>query len=764
MSHVLQHKKSIQKGENQSDRLCRRRHRNIPSHANNANDNDKNFDNDESDVGFKSEDLEDYSFFQDIRSNSDDWVMSTDTEHDEDVGDSSDVTTVPSHNVPVEASSESRLEIRETIRKGVSTTSNPTSGGRKRSRVKYDGNSAPKRPLSAYNIFFQRERQVILKEYQIQQQQQQEEEKRQTSDESQQVETNQNDSKTKTAKKGTISFQELGKMIGQRWQSLPKLEKKELQKLATLDGLRYRDEMDNYERIRRQKISDVCRGDVQTTSSTPLTEAAYHESTHTGDRIQQENTMSLSEFMANRRLENESCTNTETGGIESVASIKSHRGVVIADHETTGPMTSVADAIINHNRNEATAARTSSFSSRDNSNPSQLHRISHPHDATALKPNDDNDLRSDRPHDTVFHHSQPPHYYFAAENDARLSSSYPSMPHAAQRNSFMTSSTSSSHHLQAATQHMAPSTLVRHHPNHRIHPSYAHNYQSSKMNNDPESYYYQREPTTIPSSLHQQGTFQSSSQHSYAMPGQYHHHHSFDMSLSSLPHSREVQTEPRASPNQFNPFDNDFNPAQTQGSPFAAITATTTTITASTSLTIVNTKHSRRHSFEGGLNREVSHDNDYNNDNDLIHESQSHETRCAPISFWENVKDALPMNSVELDQTSVPLQSRLLLQSSVMEHPKTETPFTTKLSTAIQHRRIHSCNDIDTMMKVRIPDSTGTQRSYHINYKYYMLSQSDANYFIKRLHECHQTFAAKMSIEKESSDNETTTPHYDDMS
>lgn len=87
-------------------------------------------------------------------------------------------------------------------------------------RKKRKAAGMPKRPLSAYNVFFQRQRQVIFEEH---------------------------DNK--------IGFEALGKCIGERWRSLTKDERKEYETIAAKDAKRYRREMRAFEEMRRARIT-----------------------------------------------------------------------------------------------------------------------------------------------------------------------------------------------------------------------------------------------------------------------------------------------------------------------------------------------------------------------------------------------------------------------------------------------------------------------------------------------------------------------------
>jgi|UniRef100_A0A8J9SH56 hypothetical protein len=90
----------------------------------------------------------------------------------------------------------------------------------------------PKRPLSAYNVFFQRERPRIYDE-----------------------------------SNGRIGFQELGKVIGHRWRSLDAKERRAYELVAGKDTIRYRKEMDVFEEKRRKRIKSTPVNALQNDSS-----------------------------------------------------------------------------------------------------------------------------------------------------------------------------------------------------------------------------------------------------------------------------------------------------------------------------------------------------------------------------------------------------------------------------------------------------------------------------------------------------------------
>ncbi len=95
------------------------------------------------------------------------------------------------------------------------------------SRRKKKPKGMPKRPLSAYNLYFQAERTKIL---------------------SQQEEG-----------KPRIGFEGLGKIIGKQWRDLSSVEKKKYGKLAEKDSERYRKEMDAYQEMKAKRLAEEDR-------------------------------------------------------------------------------------------------------------------------------------------------------------------------------------------------------------------------------------------------------------------------------------------------------------------------------------------------------------------------------------------------------------------------------------------------------------------------------------------------------------------------
>jgi hypothetical protein len=92
----------------------------------------------------------------------------------------------------------------------------------------------PKRPLSAYNIFFAAERIRIYEE-----------------------KSSENSNSGGSGSEKRVSFEELGKIIGRRWRELPDTGRKVYDSQAEKEVERYREERRVYEEARRQRIRGV---------------------------------------------------------------------------------------------------------------------------------------------------------------------------------------------------------------------------------------------------------------------------------------------------------------------------------------------------------------------------------------------------------------------------------------------------------------------------------------------------------------------------
>jgi len=114
----------------------------------------------------------------------------------------------------------------------------------------------PKRPLSAYNLFFQSERIKIIEESSTPLKNDEKEkdseitlEKPHASSGNPVDKTKDNKAKKTRSKRtphGKISFEKLGRLIGARWKELPEAEKKQYQDRAGEESQRYSSEMDEY--------------------------------------------------------------------------------------------------------------------------------------------------------------------------------------------------------------------------------------------------------------------------------------------------------------------------------------------------------------------------------------------------------------------------------------------------------------------------------------------------------------------------------------
>lgn len=96
-------------------------------------------------------------------------------------------------------------------------------------RRKKKPKSLPKRPLSAYNFFFQQERNTLMQD------------------------------------KTQFGFQDLGKMVGKNWKNLPEAERGRYNLLANEDNERYRREMKEYKEREKNKLKEDSLLDDQPT-------------------------------------------------------------------------------------------------------------------------------------------------------------------------------------------------------------------------------------------------------------------------------------------------------------------------------------------------------------------------------------------------------------------------------------------------------------------------------------------------------------------
>lgn len=135
----------------------------------------------------------------------------------------------------------------------------------KKSRPKKPKNK-PKRPLSAYNIFFKDERANILsnipdKSEEDEEEEEEEEKKIKDEDGAEGEEGEEGGEKKKSSTKkrkrvphGKIGFESLAKIVGQRWKELAPDELEKYKKLAEEDMKRYRKEMESYVQKQREGL------------------------------------------------------------------------------------------------------------------------------------------------------------------------------------------------------------------------------------------------------------------------------------------------------------------------------------------------------------------------------------------------------------------------------------------------------------------------------------------------------------------------------
>lgn len=134
----------------------------------------------------------------------------------------------------------------------------------KKSRPKKPKNK-PKRPLSAYNIFFKDERANILSgipdKADEDEDDEEDDDKKVKEEDGGDGEEGEDGEKKKTSGKkrkriphGKIGFESLAKIVGQRWKELPADELEKYKKLAEDDMKRYRKEMEAYVQKQREGL------------------------------------------------------------------------------------------------------------------------------------------------------------------------------------------------------------------------------------------------------------------------------------------------------------------------------------------------------------------------------------------------------------------------------------------------------------------------------------------------------------------------------
>jgi hypothetical protein len=109
-----------------------------------------------------------------------------------------------------------------TSKKRSLSKSDAVSAGRRKKKPK----GMPKRPLSAYNLYFQSERAAV------------------------QARAEKEDDSKK------LGFEGLGKVIGKQWRELSDEDRKKYEKLAEKDSVRYRNEMEIYKQEKSRKIAE----------------------------------------------------------------------------------------------------------------------------------------------------------------------------------------------------------------------------------------------------------------------------------------------------------------------------------------------------------------------------------------------------------------------------------------------------------------------------------------------------------------------------
>jgi hypothetical protein len=150
------------------------------------------------------------------------------------LNDTSPSGTSPSPSI-VRESRNKRRRVGMAAGESSSTSSVPVSRRKKKPK------GMPKRPLSAYNLYFQSARAKILE-------------------------------CAEDGDGGKIGFEGLGKIIGQRWRVLPELERKAYEMLANKDSVRYRKEMEEYNQMKHKKLDESDQQSLKTLLRTTRTD------------------------------------------------------------------------------------------------------------------------------------------------------------------------------------------------------------------------------------------------------------------------------------------------------------------------------------------------------------------------------------------------------------------------------------------------------------------------------------------------------------
>eukprot|EP00536_Pseudo-nitzschia_multiseries_P011393 jgi/Psemu1/259806/estExt_Genewise1Plus.C_3840037 len=123
----------------------------------------------------------------------------------------------------------------------------------KKARPKKPKNK-PKRPLSAYNIFFRDERANILAGIPDKDEEDDEDQNDDHDDGLDGPKKKASGKKRKRPPHGKIGFESLAKIVGQRWKELKPEELAKYKKLADVDMVRYRAEMESYVAKQREGL------------------------------------------------------------------------------------------------------------------------------------------------------------------------------------------------------------------------------------------------------------------------------------------------------------------------------------------------------------------------------------------------------------------------------------------------------------------------------------------------------------------------------